>query len=195
MSKKDNKGLIFLGLLGGALLLSSSAKGANLFGTDRFGKYIDVIMQNEGGYNRAENANFGVQDIIDGKADGRIKINGINVAVKDLTKEQASSIYRNLYFDKMRINEFKDNTLALHLFDMSVNAGVAGCTRLLCEVLKLPKQNYPTTELIRIANNREGLGAEFVRKRRDFYRSIAVGKKAKFLNGWLNRVDYCNKFV
>lgn len=92
-----------------------------------------------------------------------------NVDVKSLTKDQAIAIYRAKYWDAIGADRLPDSIREM-AFDSAVNQGVGF-----------------TNKALDISG---GDPARFLQMRENQYKLVAENpKKAKYLNGWLNRLD------
>ena len=126
---------------------------------------IDRIFKNEGGYvndpdDPGGETNFGISKRYHPDED-----------IKNLTKERAHEIYQIEYFSKLP--QVDNEEFQYHIYDHGVNAGVS-------RSLKLYNQAIKTDNPVKTMKT----------LRQDYYRSIASGKLAKFLKGWLKRTEY-----
>jgi lysozyme family protein len=119
--------------------------------------------------------------------------------LKALTNEQARTIYKALYWDKIQGDRIDMQELANIVFDFYVNAGT-NATKLLQSVLNdmganpaLPVDGVigpVTLQAIARADQKE-LYRRYKQGRMDYYRDLAADHPSlgKFLRGWLNRVN------
>lgn len=127
-----------------------------------FDNAVDVIFHEEGGY--ASN---------DGGSGAPVNY-GINQAanpdvdVKTLTKDGAKKIYKERYWNAIDGDKLPAN-MQLLAMDAAVNQGVGW-----------------TQKALKEAN---GDAQKFVQLRAERYQQIAKGDKAKYLDGWMNRLD------
>ena len=89
-----------------------------------FNKIIEVVLQHEGGYVNDPNdlggeTNFGIA-----------KRFYPDVDIKNLTKEEASDIYRRDYWDKNKVDDMPEQLRHIY-FDMCVNFGRGGAVKVL----------------------------------------------------------------
>lgn len=104
--------------------------------------------------------------------------------------EEIKMVYYRKYYRKLQCDYFNDDCLSLQLFDMGVNAGTSMATKLLQEVLGITKDGIVGEQTITTANLKRNVTEAYKEKRREYYKSIArKGNNAKFLQGWLRRVD------
>lgn len=127
---------------------------------------------NEGGYvkdpsDSGGETNFGISDKADGVIDGKYK----GIPIKDITAEKAAQIFETDYFSQ--IPKVDDEEYQYHLYDHAINAGVSSALK----IYKGSKDTLKPAETAKLL-------------RQTFYKSIATGKNAKFLNGWLKRTEY-----
>ncbi len=106
-----------------------------------FEKAIGVILKHEGGYVNNPNdngmaTNFGVSlrflqsqpiQVGDFDHDGDVDAEDI----KNMTVQDATSIYRTFWWDKFRYSLIEDQTIATKVFDLSVNMGAVRAHKLL----------------------------------------------------------------
>jgi lysozyme family protein len=119
--------------------------------------------------------------------------------LKALTNEQAGKIYKALYWDKVRGDDITLQELANIVVDFYVNAGVHA-TKLLQNVMNAAGAN-PSVAADGVigAGTMQALQGlhqpdvyrRYKQGRKDYYQDLAANHPslAKFLNGWLNRVN------
>lgn len=110
------------------------------------------------------------------------------VDIRGLTREGAIAIYHDDYWRPMRCEEYRPN-LAVVVFDIAVNNGKARSARWLQEEVGAnPDGIIGARTLSAVASSDQQRTAErLLDRRHDFYESIARGRQAKYLRGWLNR--------
>ncbi len=117
--------------------------------------------------------------------------------LKALTDQQAGTIYQALYWNKMRAGEFGLQDLANISCDFFVNAG-ANATKLLQSVLNQMGAQLTVDGVIGPASVQALAGVDqtevyrlYKQGRINYYKDLAQSQPslAKFLNGWLNRVN------
>ncbi|WP_448102693.1 glycoside hydrolase family 108 protein [Luteibacter jiangsuensis] len=120
-------------------------------------------------------------------------------ALRQLTEMQAATIYKALYWDAIRGDEMPSQHIANIVCDFQVNAG-ASSARLLQRVLNLlgaePRLRIDgrigkaTLAALRAADP-NNVHVLFQNGRRDYYRDLVQRRPplARFLKGWLRRVD------
>lgn len=165
-----------------------------------FHKAIEGILQNEGGYvfdkdDAGGETNHGVTDKLDGKVDGMADIDGDgtgDVLISKLTSEQASQIYKRVFWDEMKGDQIKDQSVASIVFDAFVNSGPVALKQLQKEIgVSTDGKIGPNT--LAVLNQYAGVIVfeAFKDARIRFYKALAERKPSqkKFLKGWLNRIN------
>jgi len=153
----------------------------------RFDQFIEVILKHEGGY-------VNDPDDLGGETKyGITKRRYPDMNIKVLTKEKAKQIYYDDFYMKMHLQYIKDDSLALHLLDMGVNAGKRTAVKLLQVLLKdcvVDGQIGPVTG--RKASSADvlvDLVDAYKAKRIEYYYKVSLLRNnQKFLKGWINRV-------
>ncbi len=133
------------------------------------------VLKEEGGYGDDPSdsggpTNFGVTL---GDYRRYIDSSGSAIDVKNMTKAQAKIIYKTRYWDALGCDDLPSG-VDYTCFDYGVNSGLQRPRKAL-QKFKLLKD----TKLIDAIND----------ERTVFLKSIAGGKNAKFLRGWLSRVS------
>lgn len=147
----------------------------------RFDKFIEVIFRNEGILSDDVNDKGGLTKY-------GISQNAYpNLDIRSLTKEKAQEIYKHDYYDACKIDSIENELLALHLFDMAVNAGVGRSIRMLQRLILVNIDGVIGNNTINTVNAGNWSKA-FIQARINYYKKIATGRNLVFLNGWLNRV-------
>lgn len=94
---------------------------------ERAYRFIDEILQWEGGYEPTGPTNFGItQRTLEAWNRRYGRKGGIPAHVQHLTKDQARRILKADYYDAYRLGEIADDDLAHELLDIYVNTGTAG---------------------------------------------------------------------
>lgn len=132
-------------------------------GSASFSTVMAHVFKMEGGYNPDDGNGSAVNFGINGKAHP-------NVDIKNLTQAQAAGIYKNEYWDKIGGDKLAPGT-AMMAMDAAVNQGVGYAQKLLKES--------------------GGDVAKMAELRRADYQALAQNNpsKAKYLPGWLKRLD------
>jgi len=146
----------------------------------RFEKFIQVIFLNEGVLSDNVNDKGGLTKYgISQKAYPKLNI-------RALTKQQAQDIYKRDYYDACKAELIKDELLALHVFDMAVNAGVSRAAKLLQEVAGVAQDGIIGNITLNKVNSGKYTD-KYIVARICFYHSIGTGSNAGFFKGWINR--------
>jgi lysozyme family protein len=132
--------------------------------------FLDMIMRREGGYadnpkDPGGRTNFGVtQRTLDGWHSDQVRqfneeqagkdtpwkvfeptrlpgVPSIPMDVKDLTKEQARALHKNLVWDKYGLGQIKDDNAAYHLFDMLTMSGPVGVSKIVYPAIDAVMKN------------------------------------------------------
>jgi len=149
-----------------------------------FNKCIKIILKNEGGYvwnpdDTGGETNYGIS-----------KKQYPNLDIKNLTKNEATEIYRKDYWDKIQGDKINDRKLALNIFDCSVNCGIRRTVKMIqgvCFVCEDGKLGPQTLKAIN-SKNSYVTRLEFERRRIKFYMAIARRKSQRqFLYSWIKR--------
>lgn len=147
-----------------------------------FEKFIPVILRHEGGYVNDKNDAGGETKF------GISKMAYPNLDIRNLTIEQAKSIYKRDYYDRLKLDQINNDLLALHIFDFAVNAGNSRAIKHLQAVVGVHVDGVIGKDTISAANSGD-FSKKYIDARLSYYRSIGVGRNAKFLKGWINRVS------
>jgi hypothetical protein len=136
---------------------------------ESFKKAVDFTLRHEGGYTNDRRDSGGETKY------GISKRAYPNLIISSLTEEEARVIYFSDYWMKAKCQTIasKSPALAAAVFDFAVNAGVERALKELTQI---------ESEGVRC------IFFEYLLRRVDFYRQIAVGPRAIFLKGWLARV-------
>lgn len=158
-----------------------------------FDRAFDFVLANEGGFSndpvdRGGATNWGIT-----QADlsrWRKKLVTID-EVRALKKDEAKAIYREFYWDKLRLDEVDDKALAIAVFDQAVNRGAVTAAKHLQSVLGVQadgKIGPQTIEALEKRNPRTVL-YDFVKAAQISYSRIVQGNpsQSRFLVGWINR--------
>lgn len=157
---------------------------------DNFEQIITNVLKNEGGYindptDMGGETNFGIS-----------KRSYPDVDIKNLTSDQAKTIYKFDFWDKQQYNNIDNIIIAAKIFDLSVNMGASKANILIQRALRSVGRKVnedgilgiATLNAINVTSSTELLAA-LRSEAAGYYRSIVASKKeqSKYLNGWLNR--------
>lgn len=119
-----------------------------------------------------------------------------NEKIRDLTRERAAEIYWSEYWTKCRAHEMPAK-LGEVVANIAVNAGHSRAARWLQQASGITVDGVigPATMHAVEGHNAISLAKAMLDRTEEHYRTIAKGKLAKFLKGWLNRNNDLRKFV
>lgn len=140
-------------------------------------------------------------------APGDLGIQAISKTLKEMTKQQAETVYYNHYWKPKGFCKLENTKIALMIYDWTITSGLA--VKQIRKFLhgeydpKLSVSNRMDDDMIHCINNigdQTQLLNRIADVRKDYYCSLTVtdGKpnaQVKFLKGWINRVDDCLKVV
>lgn len=154
---------------------------------ERFDKFIEIVLQHEGGYVNDPD-DYGLETNM-----GITKRRYPDLDIKNLTINQAKQIYFDDFFRPLNLHYIKDDLLALHVFDMAVNAGIQNAVKLLQELLSGIEPDGAigplTSQALYYAESSVNMVEAYVAKRYQYYYNVSLRRNnAKFLRGWINRV-------
>lgn len=147
----------------------------------RFLNFMPFIFQWEGGYDNDPDDPGGETKY------GIDKRSHPNEDIKNLTKQRAGEIYWQEYWLKARCEELPPNVGEV-VMNIAVNAGHGRAGKWLQQAVGATPDGIIGKNTIAAANAFQGnLARVLVARTDEHYRSIARGRLAKFLRGWLNR--------
>src|SRR5262245_35704443 len=114
-----------------------------------------------------------------------------NVDIPNLTEDQAKSIYKQDYWDKVSGDRVKSQAVAENIFDTAVNMGTTTATKLVQLTLEIGvdgKFGPDTLKAVNAVDDKEFL-AEFTLAKIARYAAICDKDRSqsKFLLGWIKR--------
>lgn len=145
-----------------------------------FNKYIDKVLQHEGGW---------VNDPTDSGGEtnwGISKRAYPNLDIKNLTKEDAKAIYKRDYWDRNKCHLLPSGLDYVH-FDTAINAGGGCAAKILQQAAGVAVDGKIGPMTIRAA--KDVTPAEYLLHRMYFYCQLVRNKhnQAKYIGGWSNR--------
>lgn len=170
---------------------------------------IEFIIKHEAVYKKGHygDLNFVVSENVKGDDGGLTKF-GIDFRshpdedIEKLSYERAVEIYKEEYWDKARCSELPF-PLSLVQVDGAVNTGIGQQNKFLQRVAGVkddgaygPKTREAILGLCLEEGEKE-VSFRVIAEREKFYKNLAASKpeKAKFLDGWLNRLEALKKVV
>lgn len=154
---------------------------------ERFDKFIEIVLAHEGGY-------VWDKDDLGGETNmGITKRRYPDLDIKNLTVSQAKQIYYDDFYLPLKLHYIKNDLLALHIFDMAVNAGKKNAVKLLQELLFGCGNDGVigpiTGQAVYYADSTTDLVEAYKAKRIEYYYKVSKRRNnKKFLAGWVNRV-------
>lgn len=113
--------------------------------------------------------------------------------MRAITEATARQIYRARFWDRIRGDSIRDQSVADILFDGAVNHGVSRGVKLAQKVLRVTQDGVMGDTTLQALNraNPAQFYTSYREERIRFYRQLAAGSsdKAAFLTGWLRRMD------
>lgn len=169
---------------------------------DKFSVALSFVQKSEGGYSNHKNdrggaTNYGVTNTTFHDAQRLGIISKNIVRVKDITKEDAEKIFKEMYWKKIHGDELPRD-LSIAVFDMAILSSPERAVRTLQKALGLTPDGVIGPETMLAINNYKGnLLDDFLIARGAFYRNDvrAHPKQACFLKGWLNRLKNLRKYI
>jgi hypothetical protein len=112
--------------------------------------------------------------------------------IKNVTEEEARTIYRQNYFNKPKINELPQD-LQASVFDMYINSG-SNAIKILQKAAGLPKKKQDGSvgpETLAAITSANVSKEEYADARIAFYKDLVKRKPKtkKYLNGWITRAN------
>lgn len=106
----------------------------------------------------------------------------------NITDEQVETIYRKLFWDYIKGDSIKNQSLAELIFDFVVNSGVSKVRSIQLELNLKADGIVGNITLAKLNNYPKDCFEKVWALRERFYNTIGVGKNAVFLKGWKNRL-------
>lgn len=160
---------------------------------DRFQLAVDRVFKLEGGYinhpdDRGGPTNMGItMATLSAHRGEPVTIDDI----KNLSKAEATAIYKIRYWDKMGLERCDTDEMAIALFDQGVLRGTSTVIRALQTILKVTADGAfgPKTEVALKSFGEDNALREFIQSSQIAYAEICVKNPSQlvFLKGWLNR--------
>ncbi len=147
---------------------------------------IEVILKHEGGY--ANNPNDPGKETKYGIS----KRSYPELNIRELTREQAKEIYRNDFWQPLKLYMIDNANVCLEIFDFAVNAGVSRSVKMAQKLAGTKEDGILGGITARAINEFRGdFVKTFKHARVIYYESLAKNnsKLRIFLKGWINRVD------
>lgn len=116
--------------------------------------------------------------------------------IKNLTRDQALQIYYDSYWLAVKADKLPFKIAAV-VANIGVNTGKGNASHWLQNALKINADGIIGPKTIEAANKADvaDICDRLLNHLEGFYKSIATGKKQKFLKGWLNRTTALRTFI
>ena len=168
----------------------------------RFDKIFPVILQNEKGFvndlsDPGGATKYGVSLRFlksvgdydyDLDGDGDIDIDDIRL----LKIEDAKEIFYGRFYAPLRLDELKNEKLALEVIDHAINAGMKSAVKILQSIAGTKVDGIMGQKTIAAANTfLDNIALRYADARKDWYLDLIEDKPhyAKYQAGWINRVN------
>lgn len=172
----------------------------------KFKAISSIILRHEGGYvnnpnDRGGPTKYGITLVTwEAYAQSDLGIEPTLDNLKNMTTDQAETIYLNRYWEPKGFCRFDDMRIALMVYDWTITSGGAAK-----QVQNLLNNKYDakisadgamgqqTVQAINAINDQDALLNEIANLRKQYYTNITVKNHSQlvFLRGWHNRVDDC----
>lgn len=158
-----------------------------------FDKAFELVLEIEGGYADHPNDHGGVTNYgITQKVLAEWRDHPVTKEdIKNMTKEEAKDIYKDKYWDPLKLDKVIHNTLKLILFDQAVNRGVISASKAIQRVVEVNVDGKIGPATVRAINKKSELSLcfDFIKDAQHFYINICKRSpdQVVFLSGWLNR--------
>ena len=158
--------------------------------SEKFEKAFEYLIQNEGVYANDPNDPGGETKY------GISKRSYPSLDIRNLTVEKAKEIYHRDFWLKGNFDQISDPTLAVQLFDFSVNLGIKVGIKLLQRAIRAGGIHiqddgiFGPLTLSGVKNSESKVLLAAIKSEAAGYYRYLVAKNPrlqKFLNGWLNR--------
>ncbi len=153
---------------------------------------IDEIIRREGGFvndsdDRGKATNWGIiQDTLSCWRREEVTVQD----VKDLTRDEASEIYEDMYIRKPNFHKIEDEALLGLVVDCGVNSGPLSASKWLQKAAEVEQDGIVGSKTLRAVNvDPKIIFKRLVLIRMEFYCRIVQKDptQAKFLWGWIRR--------
>ena len=110
--------------------------------------------------------------------------------------EETEGIYYRNFYQKANSEAFEDCALGMQIFDFGINAGISRAVKMIQSILHITVDGVCGKQTVTTANirNSKSLREAYRNARIAYYQSISKkGNNKKYLNGWVNRANECDK--
>lgn len=158
-------------------------------------KVISHIFQVEGGFvnlkaDKGGPTSMGItQKTLEGYRGRKVTVD----EVKNLTKYEATLIYKKNYWDKLKLDQVNSQSVADMLMDFAVNSGVSKAAKVVQGLVGVSQDGIIGPKTIEAINkeNPKDLFQKLWDYRNNYYESIVRNNPSQkvFLKGWKNRLN------
>lgn len=170
----------------------------------RFTHALSVLLDNEGGYSNdpddpGKETNFGITQNELNNCGEKL---GLPLQVKNLTKDNAATYYRNMWWDKYNYNAIYSLEIATKIFNLAVNIGPDEAAIILQSALNwcgyrvtldgiIGKETTDTVNEMCLHGREKDLRDEITDEAKHYYQRLTEEnpKLYKYLKGWTKRAE------
>lgn len=107
-----------------------------------------------------------------------------------MSSEDWNTVFKKGYWDAVKGDQIQKQSIANVLVSWAWGSGPVTAIKQIQKVLGISADGVIGNQTLTAINNADEreLFAKCIKQREQFFRQIAVGKNAVFLNGWLNRL-------
>lgn len=152
---------------------------------------IEVILKHEGGYSNNPNDPGGETKY------GISKRSYPELNIRKLTRDHAKKIYKQDFWQPLKLYMIDNANVCLEIFDFAVNAGVSGSVKMAQKLAGTKEDGILGGITARAINEFEGDFVKTFKHARIIYYEALTKNNSKFkvfLKGWINRVNH-NYFI
>ena len=160
---------------------------------DSFEKSFKMVIEHEGHYSNdpADRGGATCWGITHSEINKFLGHTATIDEVKNFPINSAKQIYKEKYWNAMKLDMIKSEIMRLLLFDQGVNRGCGTAIISIEKVLGIAVNGIMDEQTIHSINHRNPikLGLDFVKEAQKAYISIAIRNPSQivFLSGWINR--------
>jgi len=161
-----------------------------------FAKSLQFVLNNEGGLTNDPDDSGGITNLGLTKEDLSEFYGGRSISdaeIENLTPDIAALIYKKFYWDEMSLDQVSSDNVATVIFDASVNQGVPTISRYVQIATGVAVDGVigPITIAAIEKISLSDLIYFIYNKSKAHYKAIVAANptQAKFLQGWLNRIN------
>lgn len=158
-----------------------------------FEQALKIVLEHEGGFsnNPADAGGATKYGVTIDTWESWVKKNCTAADIEALTIEDVSPLYKTVYWDRLKLDEFQEEELAVFVFDQAVNGGVENVVLRLQRLLGVHPDGVMGPMTVKAANLSDAsLGGKFMMASMHYYIDIVKNKpdQIKFLGGWTDRI-------